>query len=530
MTADPHSPCCPRRRFWLTALAFVLLTSWLGLQMRPVALPDLHLAEGERLDCVSYAPYHRPGQTPLRPDTRIPRAQIAADLAALAPLTRCVRIYAVDQGLEAVPELAAALGLEVLLGAWIGHDADNNRAQIETAIHLANRYPQTVRALVVGNEVLLRREQPEAALMAMLEEVRGRVGVPVTYADVWEFWLHHPGLAQHVDFLTVHILPYWEDEPVAVTEALTHVAQVRARMLAHFGKPVLIGETGWPSAGRQREGARPGRVEQARYLRGFIHMAHAAGWQYNLIEAIDQPWKRRLEGTVGGHWGLLDAELRPKFPLSGPVAERESLRPYLLGALTLALAVLLLAWRAGRGWRLAAHTAAGAWAGGVAWLAWEHAELAYRDAWEWSLLGLVALAGIVLVLAMAARRGMSPGSCVAAWRQGSDRLTATLRLGLLFAAATAALLLLADPRYRDFPIWLYALPLPALLGGGWLRAGQEEALCGAVIALAGCARWLMEPFNPQAQAWLVLCLLLAAAVLARTSSASSAAGAAVSKQ
>jgi exo-beta-1,3-glucanase (GH17 family) len=518
-----------RKHFFLHFIAFLLLTFWVAAQTRPVALPDLHLAEGERLDCVSYAPYHWPGQTPLNPAMRIPKEQIAADLAALAPITHCVRIYAVDQGLEYVPELAQKLGLKVLLGAWIGRDPVANRSQLETAIRLTNLYPDAVRAVIVGNEVLLRQEQPEAAMRAMLDEVRGRVSVPVTYADVWEFWLRHPTLAEGVDFLTIHILPYWEDEPVAVDHALEHVAQVRQRMQEHYKKPVLIGETGWPSAGRQREGARPGLVEQALYVRSFIREAHDKGWDYNVIEAIDQPWKRQLEGTVGGYWGILDQDLQPKFPLAGPVRARTSVQPYLLAALAGSMLCLGLACLPGRArsWRLLTHVAAGAWTGGVMWLAWEHGQVAYRNAWEWAVLGMIALAGIGLVLGMAGRRNqnMLPGF-IEAMQQRQNRWLPALRMAVLFAAATAALLLLADPRYRDFPIWLYAIPSLSLLTLNRLsRTGREEKLCAGIIALGGIARWAMEPMNPQAQAWLALCLLLAAACLASTSKASMTAGA-----
>ena len=527
------SPAFWRRHFFLHFIAFLILSFWVAAQTRPVALPDLHLAEGERLDCVSYAPYHRPGQTPLNPAMRIPREQIAADLAALAPITHCVRIYAVDQGLEYVPELAQKLGLKILLGAWIGRDPVANRTQLETAIRLANLYPDTVRAVIVGNEVLLRQEQPETAMRAMLDEVRGRVSVPVTYADVWEFWLRHPSLAEGVDFLTIHILPYWEDEPVAVGQALEHVAQVRQRMLEHYKKPVLIGETGWPSAGRQREGARPGTVEQALYVRSFIRKAHDEAWDYNVIEAIDQPWKRQLEGTVGGYWGILDQDLQPKFPFAGPVQERTSVQPYLLAALAGSTLCLGLAYLLGytRSWRLLTHAAAGAWAGGVLWLAWEHGQVAYRNPWEWTVLGVIALTGIGLVLGMVGRRDQHnvPGF-MEAIRQKQNRWIPALRMTVLFAAATAALLLLADPRYRDFPLPLYAIPLLGLLTlSRWSRTGREEKLCAGIIALGGIARWAMEPLNPQAQAWLALCLLLAAAGLASSSKASTTAGADGSK-
>src|SRR5690606_30756330 len=125
--------------------------------------------------------------------------------------------------------------------------------------------------------------------------------------------------------------------------------------------PVVIGETGWPSAGRQREGAIPSRVNQARYVREFLALAERRGWQYNFIEAVDQPWKRWLEGTVGGHWGMLDTSLAPKFPLTGPIAERESFWPVLVWAgMGAALLLLLAAPRAVSGREHLWHALAGA--------------------------------------------------------------------------------------------------------------------------------------------------------------------------
>jgi glucan 1,3-beta-glucosidase len=42
----------------------------------------------------------------------------------------------------------------------------------------------------------------------------------------------------------------------------------------------------------------------------IIALAKRDNFRVNVIEAFDQPWKRRLEGTVGGHWGLFDAYSR----------------------------------------------------------------------------------------------------------------------------------------------------------------------------------------------------------------------------
>ncbi len=522
------APRSDRKALWLGLLiaSLVLLAAvftMLAAQMRPVPMHDLNLAEGEKLKCVSYAPYHRPGQTPLEPDARIPREQIAADLEALAGITACVRLYSISQGLDQVPELARPLGLKVLLGAWIGYDKALNAAELARALELANAHTDVVRALVVGNEVLLRRERSEDEMRALLRHARARAEVPVTYADVWEFWTRHDSLAAEVDFVTVHILPFWEDEPVDIVDALAHVADIRQHVGTHFaGKPVLIGETGWPSAGRQREESRPSRVNQARYIREFVHQAHARGWDYNLIEAIDQPWKRRLEGTVGGHWGLLEAgSLAPKFPLSGAVAERDSAFGPVGGALLGGLLAFLLATtgRRTRCLRVSALSATGALGGVVAVLHWEHAHLAYRDTLEWSVLGTVAALCAALPLVLARWHGEPlPDAARAArllrrpqgWRSKAA-LLGLLRALLLFAAAIAALLLWVDPRYRDFPTLLYLIPAVVFGVISWWNPppGRGERVCAIIIAFAVSARWLSEPANPQAIGWLLCGLAFA---------------------
>ena len=566
----------------LNLLALLGLLAYLGWQMRPVAMHDLHLEDGERLQCVSYAPFRLPGQTPFDADLRISRAQIAADLAELARISACVRTYSVDQGLEQVPEVAREHGLKVLLGAWIGADAARNAAQLDTAIALANAHPDVVDVLIVGNEVLLRRERTAAEMRALLDDARTRAQVPVTYADVWEFWLQNRELAAAVDRVTVHILPFWEDHPVGIDDAVDHVGSVLAEVRAAFDKPVMIGETGWPSAGRQRQAARPAQVNQARFIREFVHRAHLEGWHYNLIEAIDQPWKRRLEGTVGGHWGMLSAQLEAKFPLAGTVAERNGVLAPAFAAVVGALLCLVLARMShtvptagadtlavarrtrsrrldvvsatpsaplapcgaprrrlgplvtclcetcglatGGATRRLAAASGGAAGGMIVVLHGEHALQAYRSGLEWAVLGTVALLGALLPVTLARWSGTGRAPAFATlWSATQHPATAALRAfsvlraALLFAAAVAALLLAFDPRYRDFPLWLYALPaLYAGIAAWWLADnGREERICAAVIAAAALLRWSTEPLNPQACAWLLCALALAAPALRR---------------
>ncbi|MCL1860372.1 MAG: beta-1,6-glucan synthase [Proteobacteria bacterium] len=518
------------------ALAFahlvvlIALLAWLIAETKPVAIPGLELAQGEQLRCVSYAPFHRPGQTPFDEELIIPRQQIEEDLRAIKTITGCVRLYSTDKGLDQVPGIAQELGLKVLLGAWIGFVPKKSTLEIERAITLANAYRDTVRAIIVGNEVLLRHERTATEMRTLLDSVRARSPVPVTYADVWEFWLKNSELAAHVDFVTVHILPFWEDDPVDIGRALAHVAETRKKIGAAFpGKPILIGETGWPSAGLQRGESLPSKVNQARYIREFVRRAHDSGWDYNLIEAVDQPWKRSLEGTVGGYWGMLDANtLQTKFPLSGPVSERESIIAPLIGTGAGALLALLLALTGGfrTRMRLAALTLTGATTGLIAVLHAEHARLAYASLTDWVALGTVALAALAACAVLTRWPGKPLRPADIAWQrirnaglhfEASDLLSA-LRGFLLFAAAIAALLLLITSRYRDFPSLLYLTPATIFGVIGWLRGNtfsRPERICAALIAVCAIGRWLFEPANPQAIGWLLTCLALALPVLIR---------------
>ncbi len=301
----------------LLLLAVLTVLAW-WWPNRPLA-GDIPMP-ATRLNSVSLSPF-RPGQSPLRHVYPSPE-QVDADLAIVAPRTRAVRTYAAAEGGYDLAALAERHGLRVWQGIWLGSDRARNAREIARGIALANRHPDTIERVIVGNEVLLRRDLPVAELIAAIDQVKRAIRQPVTYADVWEFWQAFPEVARHVDIVTIHLLPYWEDMPTGVDRAIAHVAATYRRMAALFpGKSIAIGEAGWPSRGRWREDAAPGRVAQASFVRRFVALADENHFDYNLIEAFDQGWKYQSEGTVGANWGLWTADRQPKFPLVGPVAE-----------------------------------------------------------------------------------------------------------------------------------------------------------------------------------------------------------------
>nr|MDP9196800.1 glycosyltransferase [Pseudomonadota bacterium] len=270
-----------------------------------------------RIQGLSYSPYGRQGD-PQAGDTASPD-QIRHDMDILARSTRSVRTYSTLNGADHVPALTAGGGLKVMAGAWIGRDTAANNEEIARLVTLANTHASVWR-VTVGNETLLRGDVTVDQLVDYIRKVRRQVSVPVSTAETWDVWLKYPRLADEVDFITIHILPYWEAIPA--DQAMDHVRSIWSRIRERFPeKHVVLGETGWPSDGAWQQGAEASRINQARFVREFLNFATQEKIDYYLMEAFDQPWKAALEGSAGAHWGLFDADRKPKFAMTGSLTE-----------------------------------------------------------------------------------------------------------------------------------------------------------------------------------------------------------------
>jgi exo-beta-1,3-glucanase (GH17 family)/cellulose synthase/poly-beta-1,6-N-acetylglucosamine synthase-like glycosyltransferase len=300
-----------------------------ALAQSHVSAPDV---DGT-LASVSYAPF----ASSTNPDNggKTTAAQIRADLKKLAPLTRSIRLYSSTGGVELVPNIATEFGLNVTVGAWIDKHADRNEREIRSAIELARRN-SNVKSVMVGNETIFRGEQSVHDLIKMIQRVKRATNVPVSTGEIWHVWIAHPELVSAVDYIAAHVLPYWEgfSEGQAVDQAILIYDKLRQ---AYPGKRIVIAEFGWPSAGYNLKSAEPGRIEQAAVLRDFVSRARAYGIDYNIVEAIDQPWKM-FEGGVGPYWGLFDASREAKFNWTGPLTDPDHWR---LAAIALLVSVLL---------------------------------------------------------------------------------------------------------------------------------------------------------------------------------------------
>lgn len=285
------------------------------------------------LPSVSYAPF----EGSAHPDVdNIPQIEkIRADLKKLSTMTRAIRLYSSTGGVELVPPIAAEFGLKVTVGAWIDKNTDRNEREIDAAITLAKRN-SNVNGIVVGNETIYRGEQKVEDLVDLIKRVKKSVNVPVTTGEIWNIWRDNPELASSVDFVAAHVLPYWENftDKQAVDQAVYLYGLLREKFP---GKRIVIAEFGWPSAGYNLKNAEPGTFEQASVLRNFVTRAEAMGMEYNIVEAIDQPWKF-FEGGVGPYWGILDANREPKFSWTGPIVTENYWK---LAAIALLVGILM---------------------------------------------------------------------------------------------------------------------------------------------------------------------------------------------
>jgi glucan 1,3-beta-glucosidase len=525
----------------LTALAIGLVWWWLGA---PVHLPPSPLAAGGKLYCVSYAPF-RDGQDPLVEGTRVSAEQIDEDLALLSRYTDCIRTYSVANGLDQIPAIAQRHGLKVFLGLWLSNSAEKNRVQIATAIDLAKKFPNVSRAVIVGNEVLLRGELSVTDLAAIIGQVKTQVSMPVTYADVWEFWLRYSDLQNAVDFVTIHILPYWEDFPLPASLATAHVDAIRKQAAAAIpNKEIVIGEIGWPSAGRMREAARPSPSNQARVIEETLTLAQRENFRVNVIEAFDQPWKRQLEGSTGRYWGIFDrATGAPKFSFDGVVSDHPHWPMQALAGMLLAALTFAGAWWAGRGKSLPP----------LLWPRIVALALIPSVLFGWTIetvpVDSYDIGGWLRALAFAATAAVAPIACAAAYaadrRQPSfaallgrlgrptDALSVAFGVSLIaltLLSVLTALGLVFDPRYRDLPfapqsgaviaflVLMVSTPRKSQLSTAGSRA-VAETLAAAVLTVSAVYIAINETLANWQAVWLCAGLIGLAIILVRARNA-----------
>ena len=316
----------------IVGIAAISIAAWAFFN-RPMAAPDWPAS----ISGFAYSPF-RYGQDPVK-DIYPTEEEIRQDLVLLSTQTKRIRTYSVKGTQAEIPRIAGELGMSVTQGIWLSNIEEDNDKEIARAIEVINA-SRNITLVVVGNESMYRREVDLPRLIEYIEQVRSQVKVPVTTAETWDIWLKYPQLVQHVDVLSAHILPFWEKIPAFAS--VKFVLEKAGELKVQFPqKPLLLGEVGWPSFGRDRGAAEADQADQAIYLRTLLNQLNTAGYDYFVIEAFDQLWKSGAEGDVGKYWGVYNVDRQPKFPFTGSLVKIPQWR--LLAVMSIILAVLALA-------------------------------------------------------------------------------------------------------------------------------------------------------------------------------------------
>ncbi|MCU7829320.1 MAG: glycosyltransferase [Candidatus Thiodiazotropha sp. (ex Myrtea sp. 'scaly one' KF741663)] len=354
----------------------------------------------QQIQGFSFSPV-REGQNPA--EFRYPSLEeIRQDLQLLSDKTHAVRTYSVGGVFSEIPRLAAEQGLNVALGGWISGDSQADEAELRRLIVLARRHHKQIVRVIVGNEAILRDDISVAQAIEHLKRVRKQVWAPVSLAEPWHVWLEHPELAEHVDYIAAHILPFWEgiSLDVAVDAVVDRYEMLKSRFP---DKPIVIAEVGWPSNGRPLREARASQVNQASFLRRFLKRADEEGYIYYVMEAFDQPWKQMLEGDIGTYWGVYDVDRLPKFTFTEPVFAIPHWRELASISILFGLMAMLLLFRDSEGLRsrgrgFLALVAYGA-ATGAVWIFYDYTrQYMTLSHVVIGIILFVGLAGVIVVL------------------------------------------------------------------------------------------------------------------------------------
>ena len=285
---------------------------------------------------IDYGPFHGSGESP---GTPIPDSQFISDLGIMSQKVTDIKTYGDDTAsrLDRVVPLAAAQfpQLRIYQGVFENsqYNSSANTTYLDTAISLANTYPKTIVEVVVGNECLSTDSNPNPIsvnqLIADLQYVRTRLknkgSVKVTtelgYAAAVQYGAQ---LKPYVDSMMINIYPFYA--PVAIGGAISNLIGAYNMFNGQFnGKQVIIGETGWPSAGANNGAAVPSVANEQTFTQAIFANSNQLGSTF-VFSAFDEPWLS-VQNSWGPNWGVWKSDGTPKFSYTAKKSAKNKIPP-----------------------------------------------------------------------------------------------------------------------------------------------------------------------------------------------------------
>jgi len=222
-----------------------------------------------------------------------------------------IRTYAqecdqLDQILNGIA--SAGGGMTVVAGVWV----DSNDATYQTEVSTLTRIlgsnqnaKSYISGVITGNEVLFNNVMTAAALAGKINDVKSKVkslGLLVGTAETPSTF--DPAVISSSDFLVANIHPFFGQ--VSASSAASNLKQQFNALKGKMnGKTLIIGETGWPTAGDANGQAVPSVQNLQTYVQQI--QCQNKGMQYYFFDGYDSPWKPAGNLAVEQHWGIWQA-------------------------------------------------------------------------------------------------------------------------------------------------------------------------------------------------------------------------------
>lgn len=193
-----------------------------------------------------------------------------------------------------IPSLSKEKGIEYYVGVMLGTDKTENQNELNTLISISKQKTDCIKALIVGSDILLRRAMSEDELISYIRLIKKSTTLPVTTGQMWLLWLKYPRVAQEVDFLLVHVYPYWEG--IAIEKATQHVVKACKYIQATFPeKKIVVGKTDWPSSGKTIGKAVPSAQNQVKFQEDFKRFLTEEKIEY-FHSVLSDPPAKKIQG------------------------------------------------------------------------------------------------------------------------------------------------------------------------------------------------------------------------------------------
>ena len=279
---------------------------------------------------ISYGAY-RDGEGPGEGLTS--KKNILEDLNIISKRWKLIRLYGSDEQSKNILEVIADndLPIRVMQGIWLdGHKTDDeNTAQLKQAIELANRFPEIIVAVNVGNEIFVdwsyHRLEDMDKVIGQIRQVRASIGQPVTVSDDYNFWNKPQAkkIADEIDFICLHAYAFWNNKTLDVamdwTDSIYRDIQSR-----HPDHRVAYCETGWPTSRIYNDGSyeggligKAGENEQEVFFDQYHLWVEKNQVISFYFSSFDELWKGGFDGEnpmakAEKHWGLYNSDRSPK--------------------------------------------------------------------------------------------------------------------------------------------------------------------------------------------------------------------------